>query len=68
MDNRETRFPIRRFSSFAAMKAEEYAYWQSRPSYERMDAVTELTADAYRQKDPEANVSRLRTTAILLKR
>jgi hypothetical protein len=24
------------------MKADEYRYWQSRPAYERMDAVAEL--------------------------
>ncbi len=68
MDDQPPRFPVRRMASFAAAKAEEYRYWGSRPSHERMDAVTELTAEAYNRRDPQAHVSRLRTTAVLLKR
>jgi len=30
---------IRKYASFDEMKADEYRYWQSRPAYERMDAV-----------------------------
>lgn len=68
MDDRQARFPIRRLPSFAAMKAEEYAYWQARPSYERMDAITALAAEGYAGKDLQAHVSRLRRVAVLLKR
>jgi hypothetical protein len=68
MEGQAPRFPIRRMPSFAAAKAEEYRYWGSRHCHERMDAVTELTAEAYNRRDPQAHVSRLRTTAVLLKR
>jgi hypothetical protein len=33
------------------MKADEYRYWQSRPVYERMAAVAELTLATYRMKE-----------------
>lgn len=33
---------IRKYASYAEVKADEYRYWQSRPVYERMDAVTEF--------------------------
>ena len=39
------RGSIRRFTSFEAMKADEYAYWQSRPVHERLAAVTELSIE-----------------------
>jgi hypothetical protein len=32
---RRSRFPVRKFESLEAMKAEEYEYWQHRPDYER---------------------------------
>jgi len=32
------------------MKADEYRYWQSRPVYERMDAVEEMILTAYAMK------------------
>lgn len=38
------------YSSFADMKADEYRYWQSRPVYERMEAVAELTISLYAMK------------------
>jgi hypothetical protein len=41
---------IRKYTSYKAMKADEYRYWQSRPVYERMDAVSELTTAAYALK------------------
>jgi hypothetical protein len=34
---------IRVYQSHDEMMADEYRYWQSRPVYERMDAVEELT-------------------------
>jgi hypothetical protein len=66
--DRAKRFPIRRYTSLAAMKADEYQYWQSRPAYERLAATSELSSEAYRIKDPTANVSRLRRTLSHLKR
>jgi hypothetical protein len=45
------------FTSFEAMKAEDYVYWQSRPVYERIDAVSALTLAAYAMKEPFARCS-----------
>jgi hypothetical protein len=55
--DRAQRFSIRRYTSLDAMKADEYQYWQSRPAYERLAATSELSSEAYRIKDPTANVS-----------
>jgi hypothetical protein len=41
---------IRKYTSFDEMKADEYLYWQSRPAYERMDAVEEMIQTAYALK------------------
>jgi hypothetical protein len=41
---------IRKYTSHKEMKADEYRYWQSRPVWERMDAVEELTRIAYTMK------------------
>ena len=41
---------IRKYSSFDEMKADEYRYWQSRPVWERMDAVEEMIQTAYTLK------------------
>jgi hypothetical protein len=41
---------IRKYTSFDEMKADEYRYWQSRPAYERMDAVEEMIQAAYALK------------------
>jgi hypothetical protein len=50
------------------MKADEYRYWQSRPAYERMDAVAELTLAAYAMKGAAADVPRLQRTLVHLQR
>jgi len=52
---------IRKYASFDEMKADEYRYWQSRPAYERMDAVDELILAAYELKgwELEPDVPRL---------
>ena len=50
--DRAQRFPIRRYTSLNAMKADEYRYWQSRPAYERVAATSEMSTEAYRIKDP----------------
>jgi len=41
---------IRKYTSRQEMKADEYRYWQSRPVYERMAAVSELTTALYALK------------------
>ena len=52
--DKKSRFPIRKFDSLEAMKDEEYRYWQGRPASERLAAVSEITTEAYRLKDPPA--------------
>ena len=41
---------ISKYTSHKEMKADEYRYWQSRPVWERIDAVEELDATAYALK------------------
>ena len=41
---------VRVYHSHEEMKADEYRYWQSRPVWERMDAVEELTTIGYAMK------------------
>jgi len=41
---------IRKYTSLDDMKADEYRYWQSRPAWERTDAVFELTQEHYAMK------------------
>lgn len=67
MDSK-ARFAIRRYASLEAMKADEYACWQQRPAHERMAAVTEITAEAYRLKDSSTGASRLQRALVHLKR
>jgi hypothetical protein len=52
---------IRTYASQKEMKADEYRYWQSRPVYERMDAVEEMILTAYALKgwEIEPDVPRL---------
>jgi hypothetical protein len=59
---------IRTFSSFDAMKADEYRDWQERPPHERMDAVAEITLAAYQMKEPAPDVRRLQRTLVHLQR
>jgi hypothetical protein len=66
--DRKARFPIRKFESLEAMKDEEYQYWQGRPARERIAAVSEITTEAYRLKDPAINVSRLQRTLVAVQR
>jgi hypothetical protein len=49
-DARPVRGTLRRFDSFADMKADEYRYWHSRPVQERLAAVSELSIEGYRLK------------------
>jgi hypothetical protein len=66
--DRKARFPIRKFERLEDMKDEEYQYWQGRPARERIAAVSELTTEAYRLKDPAINVSRLQRTLVAVQR
>ena len=66
--DRKSRFPIRKFGSLEAMKDEEYQYWQGRPARERIAAVSEITTEAYRLKEPAINVSRLQRTLVAVQR
>lgn len=66
--DQKTRFPIRKYDSLEAMKDEEYRYWQSRPAYERLAAVSELTTEMYRLKDPTFQVQRMQKTLVAIRR
>jgi hypothetical protein len=59
---------IRTFTSFDAMKADEFRDWQERPAHERMDAVAEITLAAYQMKEPAPDVRRLQRTLVHLQR
>jgi hypothetical protein len=62
---------IRKYASVAdldAIKAEEYRYWQSRPVYERTDAVFELTQTLYAMKGAVRDVPRLQRTLVRVER
>ena len=59
---------IRKYTSFDEMKADEYRYWQSRPVWERMDAVEELIETAWALKgwEMEPDVPRLQRPFVRL--
>jgi len=50
------------------MKAEEHAYWQSRPAHERMTAIFEITSALYGRKERDASVPRIQRTLVHLQR
>lgn len=59
---------IRKYTNFDEMKADEYRYWQNRPVYERVAAVSELTQEQYAMKTAGQNVPRLQRTLIRFER
>lgn len=59
---------IRRYDSFEEMKADEYRYWQSRPIYERVAAVSVLTEDGYKLKGFGPDAFRLQRTLVHFER
>ena len=59
---------IRIYTSHKEMKADEYRYWQSRPAYERMAAVSELTLAAYELKGTIPEVPRFQRPLVCLQR
>jgi hypothetical protein len=61
---------VRVYHSHEEMKADEYRYWQSRPVWERMNAVEEITLAAYAMKgvELEPDVPRLQRPFIRVQR
>ena len=59
---------IREYTSFDALKADEYRDWQELSAQERMDAVVEITLAAYQMKGPTLDVRRLQRTLVHLQR
>lgn len=59
---------LRRYSSLDELKADEYRYWQSRPVYERVAAVSELTEEGYRLKGLGPDAFRLQRTLVRIER
>jgi hypothetical protein len=59
---------IRKYTSHEEAKADEYRYWQSRPVYERMDAVSEITLAAYALKGMAPDVPRLQGPLVRIQR
>ena len=59
---------IRRHTNFDQMKADEYRYWQSRPAWERLDAVEEMIRTAWELKgwEMEPDVPRLQRPFVRL--
>jgi hypothetical protein len=59
---------IRRYTDFEEMKADEYRYWQNRPVYERVAAVSELTQEHYALKGAGPYVPRFQRTLVRFER
>lgn len=66
--NRAARFQITTYDDLNEMKADEYAYWQSQPSYARMKAVSGMSREAYNLKRQPANIRRLQRTLVCIER
>ena len=67
-ENRRVEKILQVYDSLAEMKTDEYRYWQSRPVYERMEAVTEMTGAAYALKGQAPDVRRLQRVIVCLQR
>jgi hypothetical protein len=59
---------LRRYTSLDEMKADEYRYWQSRPVYERVAAVSQLTEEGYKLKGAGPDAFRLQRTLVRVER
>jgi len=62
---------IRKYDSLIHLdevKAEEYAYWQSRPIAERVAAVAQLTREQYEMKGATPDAFRLQRTLVRFER
>jgi hypothetical protein len=52
---------IRKYSSFAAVKDDEYREWQALPAHARLDAAGELSSMQYAWKERENEKGKERT-------
>jgi hypothetical protein len=59
---------ITRYTSLAAMKADELRHWQSLPPRERIQAVSDISIAAYALKGKLPDVPRLQRTLVRLQR
>lgn len=59
---------VRKVSNVEEQKAEDYRYWQSRPSGERMRATWELSFEAYKLKGLAHDGQRLQRTFVRIQR
>lgn len=48
--------------------AENYRYWHSRPSYERMQAIAEIVRDAYTMKGVDLDAEGSKRTLVRVQR
>ncbi len=48
--------------------AENYRYWHSRPSYERMEAIAEIVRDAYTMKGINLDAQGSKRTLVRVQR
>ena len=63
---RRATWTMTRYTDFAQIKADEYAYWQSQPAHVRIAAISELTTEQYAMKGQY--VRRLQRTFVRLER
>ena len=63
---RRATWTMTRYTDFAQIKADEYAYWQSQPAHVILAAATELTVMAYAAKG--IHVSRIQRILVRSKR
>jgi hypothetical protein len=59
---------LRRYSSHAEMKADEYRAWAAMSGRDRLQAVADLTTEAYRLKGLITDVPRLQRTLVRVQR
>lgn len=59
---------LRKVTDLKEQQAETYRYWQSRPGYERMEAVAEIVRDAYFMKGIDLDAQRSERTLVRIQR
>jgi hypothetical protein len=67
-NERAMRFPLKRYTSLDAMKADEYRYWQEQPAQKRAEATAQLSADGYNKGRQSRHVPRLQRPLVRLER
>ena len=55
---------VRKFTTLAAMKDDEYRGWAKLPASARLDVAAELSIAAYGLKDQSGNAPRLQRTLV----